>query len=334
MATSSFSTKATGGSVLSPRVKASLELLGTSSDASPVELKKAYRRMALLYHPDHNTDPDAAREFQKITEAFELLSDLPQVDDLNRRHLKERLHRRVLEDMTITFGSFFGFRLFDLRAQVEGQEAKVETSTSILDHAAYDALEVVYAGRLSATDEARLKGHLDDQRLAQMPWVILNNQGIIRYLAGDLKGARACYEKLCVRVPNNIIFTYRLGLCLILEAFERPTKTLLGASKPNPVKIKKGLELLHHCVKLGATRKFGRQKCLVIRKIIADIYERTGSHRRARAQWRDIYEADPRGTESTYKVKGLEEARRLLKNKAALALQTESTLLLRPGRGL
>jgi molecular chaperone DnaJ len=51
------------------------EVLGVSRNASPDDLKKAFRRLAMKYHPDRNKDDGAESRFKEIGEAYEVLSD-------------------------------------------------------------------------------------------------------------------------------------------------------------------------------------------------------------------------------------------------------------------
>src|SRR5436190_23627084 len=51
------------------------EILGVQKDASPDDIKKAYRRLARQYHPDVNREPGAEDKFKEIASAYEVLSD-------------------------------------------------------------------------------------------------------------------------------------------------------------------------------------------------------------------------------------------------------------------
>jgi curved DNA-binding protein CbpA len=52
------------------------DMLGVQSDASPVEIKKAYRRLAHEHHPDRNPgDAGAEGRFKEVAEAYGVLSD-------------------------------------------------------------------------------------------------------------------------------------------------------------------------------------------------------------------------------------------------------------------
>lgn len=94
------------------------DILGVDKKASPQEIKKAYRKKAVKYHPDKNpNDKNAESMFKKITEAYEVLSDEDKkrnYDNFGPDGVKQFHHRnprdvfeemdRVMEEMLRSHG--------------------------------------------------------------------------------------------------------------------------------------------------------------------------------------------------------------------------------------
>lgn len=81
------------------------DVLGVAPDASESELKKAYRKLALQFHPDKN--PDAGDRFKEITAAYDILSD-PKKRELYDQYGEKGLSEGGMGGAEDLFSAFFG----------------------------------------------------------------------------------------------------------------------------------------------------------------------------------------------------------------------------------
>ncbi len=99
--------------------------LGISRDASQEEIKNAYRRLALQYHPDRNKSPDAEEKFKEASEAYGILSDpvkRQQYDALGSEGIKKQYRQEDIYDRQNFQDTFseFGFDANDLFNRIFG----------------------------------------------------------------------------------------------------------------------------------------------------------------------------------------------------------------------
>lgn len=104
-----------------PEKKDYYEVLGVSKEAGEKDIKSAYRKLAMKYHPDKSDAPDTEERFKEISEAYAVLSDpdkRKQYDQfghagINSQYSQEDLFRGVnFEDIFRGFGG--GESIFDM----------------------------------------------------------------------------------------------------------------------------------------------------------------------------------------------------------------------------
>ena len=119
------------------------EILGVSRDANEAELKKAYRRMAMEYHPDRNPDNPAAEEkFKEASNAYKVLSDpdtRARYDQFGEAGLNggrngfQGFHG--VDDIFSAFGDLFGdfFGNARRRGPARGSDLRLDVEVSFAD---------------------------------------------------------------------------------------------------------------------------------------------------------------------------------------------------------
>ncbi|SJM87996.1 probable Mitochondrial protein import protein MAS5 [Zygosaccharomyces bailii] len=122
------------------------DLLGVSTTATEVEIKKAYRKTALKFHPDKNPSAEAAEKFKAASAAYEVLMDA------EKRELYDQLGEEGLSGGGAGAGGFGGFGGFgdDIFSQFFGGGASRPRGPQKgrdIRHEMAVTLEELYKGR-------------------------------------------------------------------------------------------------------------------------------------------------------------------------------------------
>ena len=178
------------------------EILGVARDASPREIKTAYRKLAVRYHPDRNPgDREAEAAFKQAAEAYAVLSDA------EKRARYDRFGRQgvgggfggfdpdIFGDFSDILGDFFGFGdVFGRSARRPGggrpgADLRYRLELS-LEEAAFGVEKTLEVPRLETCEACGGKG--SEGGAEPPPCQACGGRGQVRFTQGFFTVARTC----------------------------------------------------------------------------------------------------------------------------------------------
>ncbi|MCL5404442.1 MAG: molecular chaperone DnaJ [Candidatus Marsarchaeota archaeon] len=170
------------------------DILGVKKNASGDEIKQAYRKLAMQYHPDRNKSPDAEEKFKEINEAYAVLSDPEKrkqydtfgPEQFNRRYTEEDIFRGfdfqdIFRNMGFDVGGAGGFSgfgniddIFDSlfntgsRGGSRGNDILAKVSISLED-AVRGATKQILVRHITACDRCNGTGAEPGSSMVQCP---------------------------------------------------------------------------------------------------------------------------------------------------------------------
>jgi molecular chaperone DnaJ len=182
------------------------EVLGVSRDADAQDIKGAYRKMALKYHPDRNSGSKAAEErFKEAAEAYSVLGDSDKratYDRYGHQGLSSAgaaagFDPSVFADFTDIFGDFFGFGdLFGSGSRRRTRAQRGDDLRYDLEIGFEDAVRGMSAEILIARDEAcpRCQGSRAEPGSVLAPCPTCRGRGEVIYQQSFLSIRRTCAQ--------------------------------------------------------------------------------------------------------------------------------------------
>jgi molecular chaperone DnaJ len=174
------------------------EVLGVTRSAGAAELKSAYRKLAVLHHPDKNSgDSEAEEKFKEASEAYSVLSD-PEKRERYDRYGHDGLRGSagggagfdpsIFSDFSDLFGQFFGGG-FGRREPASGGDLVYRLEISFED-AAFGAEAPIQVERLERCSECSGSGAAPGTR--PVTCSTCQGRGQVRFSQGFFTMARTC----------------------------------------------------------------------------------------------------------------------------------------------
>jgi molecular chaperone DnaJ len=175
------------------------DLLGVSRSASTEEIKRAYRKLAVQYHPDRNRDDSAAEEtFKRISEAYAVLSDAEKrqrYDRLGHDAFEQKAGRSPFEQVDI---GGLGEMLEDLLGEVFARKDPARRPPRDLNYDLSITFEEAALGTETQIDFDRAEpcdrcaGSRAEPGSTVGPCPVCKGKGSVRQQRGFFSASRPC----------------------------------------------------------------------------------------------------------------------------------------------
>jgi len=171
------------------------KVLEVTPEATENEIKKAYKKLAMKYHPDKNPDdPDAESKFKEITEAYETLSNLEKRQFYDN-HGKDG-NQEIIDPFQV-FESIFG-RQKNHPQQIRAPTLKVPVSLS-LDESYFGVTKKITFNRMIGNPEIDFSDGLPPSQDKLIPQ---KDNIEITIPTGAIPGEHQIFENIGHNIPN------------------------------------------------------------------------------------------------------------------------------------